>query len=109
MRRDLPMPASPESSTTWPSPSLCSRPAPQQQFEFFFPPDEGSQPGSVQRLEATFHRTSPQRRPSLTRPGDALEVLGPKVLKLEQVAHEPAGALRNDHRVWFRDALQTRR
>jgi sulfur relay (sulfurtransferase) complex TusBCD TusD component (DsrE family) len=35
VNRDLPMPGSPESSTT----GLCPRPAPQQQFGFLFPPD----------------------------------------------------------------------
>ena len=34
---------------------LCLRPAPQQQFEFFFAPDQLSQAAYVQRLEAAFH------------------------------------------------------
>ena len=34
---------------------LSLGPAPQQQFEFFFPPDEFGQASGVQRLEATFH------------------------------------------------------
>ena len=33
---------------------LCLRPAPQQQFEFFFPPDKLGQPARVQSLEAAF-------------------------------------------------------
>jgi len=31
---------------------LCLRPAPQEQFEFFFAPDEFSQSASVQSVEA---------------------------------------------------------
>ena len=49
------MPGSPESNTTWPSPVFGFRPAPQQQFEFFFPPDELSQAARVHSLEAAFH------------------------------------------------------
>ena len=33
---------------------LCLRPAPQQQFEFFFPPDKLRQAARVQSLEAAF-------------------------------------------------------
>jgi hypothetical protein len=60
--------------------------APQQQFGFFFPSDEGGQAGRVQRLEAAFNRNRPQRRPGPCRPGDALEVPVPEVLKLEEIA-----------------------
>ena len=34
---------------------LRLRPAPQQQFEFFFPPDKLSQAARVESLEAAFH------------------------------------------------------
>ena len=88
---------------------LCLRPAPQQQFEFFFAPDEVGQAARVQGLEAAFHRTGPQRRPSSHRPCDALEVLCSEVLKLEQIAHELARALGNDDAVRLRNALQARR
>ena len=84
-------------------------PAPQQQFEFFFPPDERGQAARVQRLEAAFRRTRPQRRPGPRRPGDALEVLGPEVLQLEQIAEQPARALGDDDHVRFGDRLQARR
>ena len=58
--------------------ALRPGPAPQQQFEFFFPPDQRGQAARVQRLEAAFRRTRPQRRPGPRRPGDALEVLAPR-------------------------------
>ena len=102
------MPASPESSTTWPSPRLRLRPAPQQQFEFFFPPDKLGQSARVESLETAFDRSGSQCRPSPHRPRDALEVLCSKVLKLEQVAHELSRALRNDHAVRLCNALQAR-
>ena len=85
---------------------LCLRPAPQQQFEFFFTPDEVGQAVRVQRLEAAFRRTRPQRRPSPYRPGDALEVLGPEVLKLEQIAEKSSGAFGDDDHVRLGDPLQ---
>ena len=88
---------------------MALRPAPQQQFEFFFPPDEGGQAARVQRLEAAFRGTRPQRRPGPRRPGDALEVLRPEVLKLEQIAEQPARALGDDDRVRLGDRLQARR
>ena len=88
---------------------LCLRPAPQQQFEFFFPPDKFRQAARVESLEAAFHRSRSQRRPGSHRPRDALEVLCPKVLKLEQIAHELAGAFGNHDAVRLRNALQARR
>ena len=88
---------------------LCPRPAPQQQFEFFFPPDERGQAGRVQRLEAAFHGTRPQRRPGPHRPGDALEVLGPEVLQLEEIAEQPSRAVGDDDRVRLGQRLQARR
>ena len=38
---------------------LCFRPAPQQQFEFFFPSDKLGQAARVESLEAAFRRTRP--------------------------------------------------
>ena len=63
----------------------------------------------MQRLEAAFRGTRPQRRPGPRRRRDALEVLRPEVPKLEQIAEQPARALGDDHRVRFGDPLQARR
>ena len=63
----------------------------------------------MQRLEAAFRGTRPQRRPGPRRPGDALEVLRPEVLKLEQIAEQPARALGDDDHVRLGDRLQPRR
>jgi hypothetical protein len=52
----------------------------------------------MQRLEAAFHRTPPERSRGPRRPGDALEVFWSEVLQFEQIAEKPARALRNyDH------------
>ena len=107
MSRDLPIPASPESSTTWPSLLFASRPAPQQQIEFFFPPNEVRQSGRVHCLEAAFRRTRPQHRPGPRGSGDALEVLCSEVLKLEQIAQELSRAFGDDDA--FGSAMPCRR
>ena len=85
---------------------LCPGPAPQQQFEFFFAPDEGGQAAAMQRLEPALHRTRPQRRPGARRPGDALEVLWSEVLQFEQIAEKFSRGLGNDHHVRLGDPLQ---
>ena len=65
---------------------LCLRPAPQQQFEFFFSSDKLGQAARVHRLEPALHRTRAQRRPSTYRTGDALEVPCSEALKLKEAA-----------------------
>ena len=84
-------------------------PTPQQQFKFFFPPNEGRQADPMQRVEAAFKRTRPQRRPGSHRPGDALEVLGPEVPQLEEIAEKPSRAIRDDDHVRRGHPLQARR
>jgi hypothetical protein len=89
--------------------SLCPGPASKEQFEFFFPPDKGSQAAGVQRLETAFRRARPQRCPGVHRAGDALEVLCPKVLQLEQIAEKFSRGLGNDRGIRLGDPLQARR
>ena len=88
------MPASPERNTTWPSPDFAFDQRRSSNSSFFFPPDQLRQAARMQSLKAAFHRTRPQCSPGPHRPGDALEVLWPEVLKLEQIADKPAGCLR---------------
>ncbi len=85
---------------------LGSRPAPQEQFKFFFSSDQCSQSARVHRLEAALDRTCPQHRESCHRPGDPLELLWPEVPQLEEIAQQPAGGLGNDDRVRLGDALK---
>ena len=63
----------------------------------------------MQRLEAARNRAWPQRRPGSHRLGDALEFLGPEVLKVEQIAKKLSCALGDDDRVRLGDPLEARR
>jgi hypothetical protein len=63
----------------------------------------------MQRLEAAFHRTRPQRRPGPHRRPDALEAPRPKVVKQEETAEKSSGAFGDDDHIRFGDALQARR
>jgi len=63
---------------------LCLAPAPQQQFDFFLSPHKGSQASRPQRLEAALEGPRPNDSPSPCLPSDALEILRPKVLYLEE-------------------------
>ena len=89
--------------------ALRLRPAPQQQFGFFFASDQRGQVGRVQRLEAAFDRACPQRRPGPHRAGNALELGGAEILQIEQIAEQLARAFRDDHHVRLGGVLQPRR
>ena len=73
------------------------------------PPDEGGQAGRVQGVKAAPHGTRPQRRPGPRRPGDALEVPGPEILQLEEIAEQPARAVGDDDGTRLGQSLQARR
>jgi len=85
--------------------ALCFRPAAQQQFEFFFPSYKLREPARVESIKTAFDRSRSQGSPCPHRPCDALEVPCPKVLKLEQIAHEPPGTFGNHDPVRLRKAL----
>ena len=73
-RRDLPMPASPRSSTTWPSPAAGPAPAPQQQLQLLLAPDQRrGVAGRAQRLEAALDPALAERAPGAHRRGQALQ------------------------------------
>src|SRR6516225_5973810 len=63
----------------------------------------------MQGVEAAFHGARPQRCPHSHRPGDSLEVFGPKILKLKETAEKSARAVGYDHHVRLSDSLQARR
>src|SRR5262249_32077448 len=87
-------------------PGLYLRPAPQQQFEFFFPSDKFGQASCVEGIKSALDRGWSQHRPGSHSTCDTFEFLITKVLKLEQVTHEPASGLRNGHTVRLCDTLQ---
>ena len=76
--RDLPMPASPESSATWPSPSRRVAPAVEEQRHFVLAPDEGRHALRPRRLEAADVLRLAQDRPGGNRRVEALQVLRPQ-------------------------------
>jgi hypothetical protein len=84
---------------------LGSRPAPRQQFEFFFPPDEGCQASRVQCLEAAGYRAWPQRGPRPHWLDDALDFPFPEVIQIEQIAEKLSRAFGDDEGIWLGDAL----
>src|SRR5271154_278761 len=92
---DLPMPASPEMSTTWPSPVLA--------------PDQRGQVGHVQGFKAAFDGTRPQRGPGPRRPGDALEILRSEIPEFEEIAEQLSRAVGDHDHVRLGQRLQARR
>ena len=88
---------------------LGPRPAPQQQFELFFPPDERGKAARVQRLEAALRGTRPQRCPGPRRTVNALKVDRPEVLQFEEIAEKFSRPLGDDDHVGLSDPLQARR
>ena len=103
------MPGSPEiEHDLHPSPAFACVPAAHQQLDLLVAADQRCG-RRAQRLEAALHRACAQRRPSPHRSGDALEVLGSEVLKVEQIAQEFARALSDDDGVRLGNPLQARR
>src|SRR5215472_12944587 len=88
---------------------LCFRPPPHQQIEFFLARDKLCKAARVQGLEAALNRRWAQRGPRSQRARYALKGLRAEVVKLEQIAHELAGTLRNHNAVRLRHTLQARR
>ena len=88
--RDLPMPGSPETSTTWPSPVLA-RPAAEQQIDFLVAADQWGQRRSAQCLEPALDDTLPQHLPA----ADWVRAAGgferAELAAVEQVADETPG------------------
>src|SRR5580700_9164955 len=109
VRRDLPITRFTGQQHHLPFAALRFRPASQKQFEFFLASDKLGQAARMERVEAAFDGSRSQRRPRSHWSGDTLEVLGSKVLKLEQIVHELPSALSNDHAVRLRNALQASR
>ena len=88
---------------------LCPRPAPQQRFEFLFPPDQRGQVGHVQGVKAAFDGTRPQRGPGPRRPGDTLEILGSEIPEFEEIAEQLSRAVGDHDHVRLGQRLQARR
>ena len=74
-----------------------------------FTPDKGAEAARVQRLEAACNQTRPECHPDVHRPRDALKLLCPKILQLEQIPEQLSCAVSDDDRVRLGNPLQTRR
>ena len=63
----------------------------------------------MQRLEAACNQTRLECHPDVHRARDALKLLCPKILQLEQIPEKLSRALGNDDRVRLSKSLQARR
>ena len=109
MSLDLPIPASPESSTTWPSPVLALAQRRNSSSSSSSRPTSAVRPPACiasKRLSTELARSTAN---ALHRPGNPLELPWPEVPQLEEIAEQPARGLGNDDRVRLGDALQAGR
>ena len=60
----------------------------------------------MQGVKAALHGACPQRRPGRRWPGDALEVPGPEIPELEEIAEKLSRAFRNNHSIRLGNGLQ---
>ena len=88
------MPASPESSATWPSPSRVA-PSIQNQRHLILAPDERRQALRPRRLEAADGLSLAQDRPGGNRRVEAFQRLRTKRFQLEHAAQQPPRRIRN--------------
>ena len=88
--------------------SFCLRPAPQQQFKFFLPSDEISQPTAMQCLKTACRRAWSQCRPGAHRAYNSLQILRPQILEIKQIAEKLSCALGNNRGVRLGDSLKLR-
>ena len=105
-RRDLPMPGSPEMSTTRPSPALARAHRRNSSSISSSRPTSGvnADPRNASnRLSTTLGRNTCQAR---TGAADALHLDRTEIAILEQIADQPAGARGDDYRVRLRQGLQ---
>ncbi len=84
MRRDLPIPASPETSTTCPSPALARSQRRSRGRISSSRPTSGSEPCRMQRLEPIVDRTQPNHFPRAYRRRKALDLDSTEITTLEQ-------------------------
>src|SRR5262249_38961175 len=105
--RDFPIPASPESSTTWPSPSVALN---QRRLS-----NSNSSSRPTRAVKSVACSASKRLATELAcstahhRPGNTLEAPHPKVSELEETTEKSSRAFGDDDRVRFGDALKARR
>ena len=107
MSRDLPMPASPDSNTTWPSPVFALDHRRSSKSSSSSRPTRSVSPVACIASKRPSADARPQCCPGSHRPGNALEVLCPEVLKLEQIAQELSRTFGNHDRCLVQQCLAT--
>src|SRR5712671_6220912 len=103
---DLPIPASPDSSTTWPSPVLALAQRRKSSSSSSSRPTSAVMPPACiasKRLSTELARSTAK---AFTGPVIPLELLWPEVPQLEEIAEQVAGGLSNDDRVRLGDGLK---
>ena len=103
------MPASPDRSTTWPSPFFAFAQRRSSSSHSSSRPTRAVRPlacSASKRLSTELGRSTAQTR---TGSGDALEVSCSEVLQLEKIAEKPSCALGDNDHVRLGKSLQTRR
>ena len=107
--RDLPMPGSPESSTTRPSPALGLIPTAQQQLDLLLPANERGQRARAPRLEPADAGRLAAHLPRLHRLRQPLHLVGTERAAVEHPPHQPPRAGRDNDLARRRHGLQPRR
>ena len=107
--RDLPMPGSPESSTTRPSPSLGLIPTAQQQLDLLLPANERGQRARAPRLEPADAGRLAAHLPRLHRLRQSLHLDGTERAAVEHPPHQPPRAGRDHDLAGRCRGLQLRR
>src|SRR5919198_1451061 len=97
-RRDLPIPGSPEISTTCPSPFQARRLAFQQEIDLVLAADEIGQTSHVDRLEAALGIGYALDRPRCDRLGNTLDLVPAEVTQMKQIAEQPTRGAGDDDR-----------
>ena len=106
VNRDLPIPASPESRTTCPSPSFALDQRRSSSCVSSSLPTRLT--GRCRETPQSFPRGSrPQRSPDLHGAWNTLQILKTKVLQLEQIADQSSRGCRDHNHVWFGKTLQS--
>src|SRR5215467_11158805 len=105
LSRDLPIPGSPETRTTRPSPAFACCHRRNSRSSSSSRPTSGGRFGA-KGLEATKHAALADDPPGALRFGKPREHPQPNIFDLEQGADLPSRAIGDDERVWLRECLQ---
>src|SRR5215471_11553613 len=104
--RDLPMPGSPEISTTWPSPALARAQRRSRRSISSSRPTSGVSADPCNASNRPGDSARAQYLPRRCRPGDAFNLERAEIAVLKQIANEPSRTRGDDDCVRFGQGLQ---